>query len=98
MSRPGARRDDGGHLRRIERHREVKCTAHSRFALDPQAAPHEPHERGGDRQSQAGAPEAARRRPVRLPEGLENCLVFFGRNAYSCVGDAEVQLGRAFGL
>ena len=60
----------------VERDGEMKRAAGARLALDPDPSAHQPHERGRDRQAEAGAAEPARRRSVGLTEGFEDGVVF----------------------
>ena len=64
-----------GRVGDVERDGEMKRAAGARLALDPEPSAHQPHERGRDRQAEAGAAEPARRRSVRLTEGFEDGVV-----------------------
>ena len=56
----------------VERDGEMERAAGAGVALDPDPSAHQLHERGRDRQAEAGAAEPARRRSVGLTEGLED--------------------------
>ena len=97
VRRAGIGRLGLGRVGDVEGDGEMKRAAGARLALDPEPSAHQPHERGRDRQAEAGAAEPARRRSVRLTEGFEDGVVLLRRDADAGVGDAEVQLRAALG-
>src|SRR5690606_38496140 len=59
------------------------------FAFDADLAAHQLDEAPHDRQSQPGSSEVARRRGIRLREGLEERREYRGRDANACVAHVE---------
>ena len=84
-------RDELRTRRLVERHGEMERAAASDFAFDPQPAAHQLDQPQRNRQPEARAAEAARRRAVGLGEGLEDVLLLVGGNADAGIADAEVQ-------
>jgi hypothetical protein len=79
-------------IRHLEARRELEGAAMARLAVHPDPAAHQANQRRRDGQAEAGAAEAARRRPVGLAEGLEDRRVLLFRDADAGVGDREAQL------
>ena len=62
----------GAQLDHVEAGGEVKGAAFAGLALDPDAPAHQMHQVRGNRQAQAGAAKAPRRRSIGLAEGFED--------------------------
>ena len=86
------RRDrHGGRLPDLEAGGKMKLTALADLALEPDATAHQLDQLCRDRQPQAGAAVAPRRRAVGLRKCLEDRNVFVRRDAEARVGHAKVQ-------
>src|SRR5580700_197444 len=77
---------------------EVEGAAAAWLAFDPDLSTHQHDESRRDRQTQARAAKASRRRAVRLRERVENQLLFLRGDTNSCIHDLEVQLEGVRGL
>ena len=84
----------GQALRLLERQREPERRALAFAALDADLAVHQVDQVAADRQAEAGAAEAPRRRAVGLRERREQALSGLVRNADAGVANADVQAPR----
>ena len=76
--------------RKVESCGEVKCTASTGLALDPDAAAHHVHKGRGNRQAETRAAEPACGGSVGLVERFEDAGVLIVRDRDPRVTDAEV--------
>ena len=87
----GRRRFDGAGRGKFQAGRAMERAARPRLAAEADVAAEGLHEARGDRQPQARAPVAPRRRRVGLHELVEDDLLLVGRNADAGVGHLEPQ-------
>src|SRR5258708_3518365 len=71
---------------------EVKYAALPCFAFHPHSSTHQLDDLAGNGQAQARTSESPGGRSVGLCEGLKNQLMLFGRNSYSCVRYAKMEM------
>ena len=78
-------------VRQAKVRREVETAALAGFTLYPDAAAHHAHQLARDCQPETGAAVVARRRYIRLREGIKDHHLLVAGDADTRIGDGEVQ-------